>query len=144
VIPEPHSRQWRVYTLAIHRVEPDETLAEILIDVLKIGWHLSIRMDAAIGLRGFCSEESERALLGAIEHDVAYLVRCNAFLSVMVRWKEMVDKNERKEISELIASPNAALNRGDVMTEDYQRNLTKARERLEKLKDEYVKEGKAM
>jgi hypothetical protein len=94
-------------------------------------------MHAAISLREFSNEASERALLDAVEHEVTYLVRYHAFQSLMARWKVRADDKERGEIEKVNARPNSAIYRGDVMTEEYQKNLAGARERLERLRDEY-------
>jgi hypothetical protein len=124
--------------LAIHTLEPDEALAENLIRVLKKGSHWSEKMQAAISLRQFSNEASEQALLGAVEHEVAFLVRLHAFKSLMARWKVRAHDKESKEIEGIIARPNSALYRGEGMTEEYRKNLAEARERLERLRDEYI------
>ena len=92
-------------------------------------------MDAAIGLREFTGKTSERALLDAVEHDMHYLVRCNALNSLTARWKVTLQHKEHWEMLELIAHPNAVQYRGEVMTEEFQKNLAEGRERLEKLRD---------
>jgi hypothetical protein len=124
--------------LAIHALEPDEALAENLIDVLKKGSHWSEKMQAAISLRQFSNEASEQALLDAVEHEVPFLVRLHSFQSLMARWKVRADDKESKEIEGLIARPNSALYRREGMTEEYQKNLAEARERLERLRHEYI------
>jgi hypothetical protein len=95
-------------------------------------------MQAAISLRRFSNKASEQALLDAVEHEVAFLVRLHASNSLMARWKVRADDKESKEISGLITRPNSALYRGEVMTEEYQKSLAEARERLERLGDEYI------
>ncbi|KAE9372845.1 hypothetical protein N431DRAFT_558552 [Stipitochalara longipes BDJ] len=105
--------------------------AESLIEVLKsTHLHWSTGMDAAIGLREFTGEGSEQALLDTVEHELHYLVRCNAVNSLMVRWKVTPENKVQREISELIARPNAVQCRGDVMTEEYQENLSESQEFL--------------
>lgn len=71
--------------LAIHALEPDESLASELIEVLKTPpW--SQQIDAAIGLRKFTDLASESALLHAVE-DNAFLVRYHACESLLYRWQ---------------------------------------------------------
>jgi hypothetical protein len=128
------------FALAIHTLEPDgdEAATENLIDVLKRGSHWSAKMQAAISLGNFSNQASERALLDAVEHDVAYLVRLHALKSLLARWKVKTDDKESKEIPGLIERPHSVMYRGEGMTEEYQKNLTEARERLERLRDEYI------
>jgi HEAT repeat protein len=58
---------------------PDKALSKNLIDMLEdVSLHWRVRINAAVGLRDFQDEMSERALLKAVEHDGNYLVRYNA------------------------------------------------------------------
>jgi hypothetical protein len=127
------------FALAIHQQEPDEALAENLIDVLKNGSYWGVKMHAAIGLRHFSSEASERALLDAVEHDDAYLDRYHAYGSLLARWKVRSDDKDGNDIMKLIGKPKS----NESITEEYQKSLTEARERLERLRDKYVLGEKA-
>jgi hypothetical protein len=80
---------------AINRLSGCEEVAGMarqLIAVLEAqNQHWSTRMEAAVGLRDYEDEESETALLAAIERDEAFLVRLHSSDSLLVRWK--VEKN---------------------------------------------------
>lgn len=73
---------------AINAISPDESLSKELVEVLEDGsLHWGVRIDAAIGLREFGDEISERALRQAVEHDGKYLVRYHASESLLQRWR---------------------------------------------------------
>ncbi len=111
--------------------------------MLKNGSYWGEKMPAAIGLLHFSGEASERALLEAVEHEGAFLVRYHAVNSLVGRWKVRTDDPRRKDIGRLIGRPNGAVDRNEVVTEEFQRNLTEARVQLESLRDEYVSGEKA-
>jgi hypothetical protein len=125
-------------TLAIHELVPDEALAGNLIDVLKNPLSSEIdatsmaRMKAAIGLRNFSGEASERALLDAVEHDPAYLVRYHSYYGLISRWNVKLSSQEDDAIFKLIClSSNRSSNNKTITAED-QASLSEARQRLEK------------
>ncbi len=56
----------------------------------------------------------------------------------MFTWKVRFDDEERYDISRITSRPNPAADHGVVITPDYQKNLTGARKRMERLRDSYV------
>jgi hypothetical protein len=115
---------------AIHALLPDESLAKELIEVLQNGsLHWGDQMNAAIGLRDFGDSESELALLCAIAHNGNFLVRYHANQSLLHRWRVTPPDTERREIFELIPSPQ-----NGVVAADAQTRLSEATVRLEKLR----------
>jgi hypothetical protein len=115
---------------AINAVSQDDSLSKELVDVLESGSFWGVRIEAAIGLREFGDEVSERALRKAVEHDGTYLVRYHASESLLKRWG--VDPStisKHGEIFKLIGSPsNGPINA------DEQACLSEAVVLLEKLR----------
>lgn len=93
---------------AINAIQPDESLSTELIEVLEDGsLHWGIRIDAAIGLREFGNDISERALLRVVEHDGKYLVRYHASESLLQRWRVVpLTISSHDDIFKLICAPN--------------------------------------
>jgi hypothetical protein len=90
------------------------------------------RMEAALGLRNFSGEASERALLDAVEHDPAYHVRYHSYYGLISRWKVKLSSQEDQEIFKLIClSSGTSFDNATITAED-QASLSKARQRLEK------------
>ena len=92
---------------AINAISPDESLSKNLIDVLEDGsLHWGVRISAAVGLRDFQDEMSERALLETVERDSNYLVRYNASDSLVKRWGAIPSTiSAYRDILDLIGAP---------------------------------------
>jgi hypothetical protein len=133
---ESTDREKVVSTLAIHELVPSEALAEDLIDVLKSRQPSSIdgeaRMEAALGLRNFSGEASERALLDAVEHDPAYHVRYHSYYGLISRWKVKLSSQDDQEIFKLICLSSGPSLENTTITAEEKVSLSKARQRLEK------------
>lgn len=90
--------------LALFRLAADAAMAaEISAVLARMALHWGERIDAAMALRHFADDESERALLAAIDDD-EYLVRYHACDSLLVRWRvKPSDVGQHRDIFALIA-----------------------------------------